>query len=85
MSKDWLYTTAMGSNLVDKIIAVKTEDAKCMARCLVSEEGHFASTSSGANVVAAIQVAQRLSPNSKIVTSIVDSGLKYISTDVFRK
>lgn len=72
-------------SLVDEITAVKTEDAKAMARRLACEEGLFAGTSSGANVVAAIRVAERLGPEAKIVTLMVDSGLKYLSTDVYRK
>jgi cysteine synthase A len=72
-------------SLVDEIIAVKAEDAKAMARRLAREEGLFAGTSSGANVVAAIRVAERLGPDAKIVTLMVDSGLKYLSTDVYKK
>jgi len=70
--------------LVDDIVAVKTEDAKDMARRIAREEGLFAGTSSGANVVAAIQVAQRLGPKAKVVTLMADSGLKYLNTDVYR-
>jgi cysteine synthase A len=46
-------------SLVDEIVAVSTDDAKAMARRLAREEGLFAGTSSGANVVAAIRVAER--------------------------
>ena len=71
--------------LVDDIVAVKTDDAKEMARRLAREEALFAGTSSGANVVAAIQVAQRLGPGRTVVTLMADSGLKYLSTDVYRR
>jgi cysteine synthase A len=70
--------------LVDEILPVGTDDAKAMARRLAREEALFAGTSSGANVVAAIQVARRLGPGSKVVTLMADSGLKYLDTDVYR-
>jgi cysteine synthase A len=56
-----------------------------MARRLAQEEAFFAGTSSGANVVAAIQVAEQLGPNAKVVTLMADSGLKYVSTDVYKR
>jgi cysteine synthase A len=56
-----------------------------MTRRLAREEGLFAGTSSGANVIAAIQIAERLGPEARIATLMVDSGLKYLSTDVYRK
>ncbi|HET9765679.1 MAG TPA: cysteine synthase family protein [Thermoanaerobaculia bacterium] len=70
--------------LVDEIVAVSTDDAKDMARRLAREEGLFAGTSSGANVVAALRVAERLGPGAKVVTLMADSGLKYLNTDVYR-
>ena len=72
-------------SLVDEIQAVKTEEAKEMARRLAREEGLFAGTSSGANVAAAIRVAGRLGPGRRVVTLLADSGLKYLSTDVYRR
>jgi cysteine synthase A len=70
---------------VDEIIAVKTDDAKAMARRLAREEALFAGTSSGANVIASLQVAERLGPGATVVTLMCDSGLKYSSTDVYRR
>jgi len=69
---------------VDEILAVGTDEAKAMARLLAREEALFAGTSSGANVVAARRVAERLGPGRTVVTLMVDSGLKYLSTDVYR-
>ena len=50
---------------MDDILPVRTDDAKEMARRIAREEALFAGTSSGANVVAAIQVAERLGPDAK--------------------
>jgi len=69
--------------LVNEIQTVSSEEAKEMARRLAREEGVFAGASSGANVVAAIRVARQLGPSATIATIIVDSGLRYLSTDVY--
>lgn len=68
---------------VDEILAVSTADAKAMARRLAKEEAIFAGTSTGANVAAALHIAERLGPSATVATIIVDSGLRYLSTDVF--
>jgi cysteine synthase A len=70
--------------LVDEIVPIATADAKAMARRIAREEALFAGTSSGANVLASLQVAERLGPGAKVVTLMVDSGLKYLNTDVYR-
>ena len=72
-------------SLVDEIIPVSTADGEAMARRLAREEGLFAGTSSGANVVAAIELGRRLGPTGRIATLLVDSGLKYLSTEVYRR
>lgn len=71
--------------IVDEIVPVKTDDAKEMARRLAREEALFAGTSSGANVIAAMRVGERLGPSARVVTLLADSGLKYLSTDVYRR
>lgn len=69
---------------VNEVIMVASDDAKAMARRLAREEAIFAGTSSGANIVAALQVAKRLGAGATVGTIIIDSGLRYVSTDVFR-
>jgi cysteine synthase A len=69
--------------LADEIELVSTSQAKEMARRLTREEALFAGTSSGANVVAALRVALRLGPGKTVATLICDSGLKYLSTDLY--
>ncbi len=68
---------------VDEIVAISTDDAQAMARRLAREEGIFAGTSSGANVVAALRVAERLGSGATVATLIVDSGLRYLSTSLY--
>ena len=69
---------------VDEVVPVATDEAKAMARRLAREEGIFAGTSTGANVAAALRVAERLGPGATVATLVCDSGLRYLSTDVFR-
>lgn len=70
-------------NEVDAIEQVTTDDAMAMSRRVAREEALFAGTSSGANIVAALRVAERLGPDAVVVTVIVDSGLRYLSTDLY--
>ncbi len=70
--------------LVNEILTVNTEEAMTMSRRLAKEEGIFAGTSTGANIVAAMRVAERLGPGKTVATLIVDSGLRYISTPLYQ-
>ncbi len=72
------------TDLVDEVIQVSNEDAFATARKLASEEGILAGISSGANLWAAIQVAQRPEFKGKtIVTVACSTGERYISTALF--
>jgi cysteine synthase A len=71
------------ASIADEIMTVSTEEAKAMARQLATQEALFAGTSSGANLVAAIRIAKRLGPGHTVVTLLVDSGLKYLTTDLY--
>ena len=70
--------------LYDEVLTVREGEAKEMARRLSLEEGVFAGTSTGANVVAALAAAKRLGKGKNVVTVAVDSGLKYLSTELYR-
>lgn len=67
----------------DEARAIPEADGRDMARRLAAEEGLFAGTSSGLNVVGAIQVASELGEGATVVTVAVDTGLKYLSGDLF--
>lgn len=69
---------------VNEIQTATTEEAVRMCRRLAREEGIFAGTSSGLNVIAALSVAARLGSNATVATIMIDSGLRYLSTEVYR-
>lgn len=71
-------------DLVDEIQTVTTGDAMLMARRLAREEGIFAGISTGANIVAALRVAESLGEGKTVATIVVDSGLRYLSTELYR-
>ena len=68
---------------VDAVMTVSTRDAMAMARRLAKTEGVFAGTSTGANLCAAIAVGTRLGPTATVVTLMCDSGIKYLSTNLY--
>jgi cysteine synthase len=67
----------------DEVRAVPEAVARAMARQLAREEGIFAGTSTGLNVSAAVELARQLGPEATVVTVAVDSGLKYLSGDLY--
>jgi cysteine synthase len=69
--------------LWDEAIAVPTADAFVMARRAALEEGLWSGPSTGANLVAALQIARRLGPGGRVATVLVDSGLKYLAGELF--
>jgi len=66
-------------DIADGIEQVSTEEAMAMAVRLAREEGLFAGTSTGANVIAALRLAEQLGPDATIVTVMCDTGMKYLS------
>jgi cysteine synthase A len=71
-------------DLADEIMAVSDEEAYATARQMARLEGIFGGTTSGANVWAALQRARIIGPGKKIVTIIVDSGLKYLNGGLYK-
>jgi cysteine synthase len=67
-------------DIADGIERVGTEEAIAMALRLAREEGLFAGTSTGANVIAALRLAERLGAGATIVTVMCDTGMKYLGT-----
>ena len=70
--------------LANEIMPVSTQDAMEMARRLAREEAIMAGTSTGANLVAALKVAQRLGAGATVVTLMCDSGAKYLSGELYK-
>ncbi len=67
-------------SVADQIDRVSTEEAIAMAMRLAREEGLFAGTSTGGNVVAALRLAAQLGPDATVVTIMCDTGMKYLKT-----
>lgn len=68
---------------VDGYLAVSDQDAVSMARRLAREEGIFAGFSSGANVAAAVRLLETSCKGKTVAVVLADSGLKYLSTDLW--
>jgi cysteine synthase A len=69
--------------LIDEVITVSTKKARQMARRLAKKEGMLVGISSGANIVAALRMAQKLGKGKVVVTVLPDRGERYLSTELF--
>jgi cysteine synthase A len=70
--------------LYDDVLAIDEAEGRAMARQLAREEGVFAGTSTGLNVVAARRVAATLPKDAAVLTIAVDTGLKYLAGELYR-
>jgi cysteine synthase A len=64
---------------------VSERDARALVHRLAGEEGVFGGTSSALNILGAIEVARELGSNKRVVTVVVDSGLKYLAGDLYAR
>ena len=64
--------------------AIDEDAGRAVARRAAKEEGIFAGTSTGLNLLGALQLARELGPGAVVGTVAVDTGLKYLTGDLFR-
>jgi cysteine synthase A len=68
---------------LDEVRPVSTEDAFALARRAALEEGLWSGPSTGASLTVALELARRLGPGKRVVTPLVDSGLKYLGGELY--
>ena len=75
--------TILDRSIIDQIVKINEEEAYLQAKNLGKYEGVLSGISSGANMAAAIIIAEKLGKNKNIVTVLPDTGERYLSTDLF--
>lgn len=73
----------LDTDIYQEVSSVSNDNAIAMARKLARTEGLFVGISAGANVFAALQLAQRYTPEQNIVTILCDTGERYLSTGIY--
>ncbi len=68
----------------DEARAIDEDEGRAMVRRAAKEEGVFAGTSTGLNLVGALQIARELGPGRIVATVAVDTGLKYLAGDLYK-
>ena len=71
-------------DMYDEVRVIDEDAGRAMARRVAREEGVFAGTSSGVNLVAALALAQELGPGKVVATVACDTGLKYLAGDLYK-
>jgi cysteine synthase A len=79
---DGFIPEVLDTKLIDEVITVSDDDAISTTRALASVQGALVGTSSGANVWAAMRLAEELGPNSRVVTVLPDRAERYFSTSL---
>ena len=70
--------------MYDEVRVIDEDAGRAMSRRVAREEGVFAGTSSGVNIVAALALAQQLGPGNVVATVACDTGLKYLAGDLYK-
>jgi len=73
----------LNTNVYDEIFKIKDEEAYDTVRSIAANEGILVGPSGGASIFAALEVANRLTPNDTVVCIAPDSGERYLSSDLF--
>jgi cysteine synthase A len=70
-------------NVVDRVLCISDDDAARYARELARQEGILVGISSGANLAAAMRVAEELGEGRTVLTVFCDTGQRYLTTQTF--